>query len=112
MSNGLVLVNDGEVAVFIPFKFHGGKETYKSYDHTCVQRRVNMTTDEFLSKYGVADGTAQEKQKMLTALNITEDEMVEAMHKAATDSQEFQNLVKLVRACRERGTARTGAASF
>lgn len=100
---GLVLENDGEVVVFRPLRERGGEEyiNFKSYEHTCVQRRVDMTSAEFLSKYSLADVAPEEKRKMLAALNITEDEMIEAMHKARGDSQDCQNLPKLVRACRE-----------
>ncbi len=107
LKPGLVLKNDGEVTVFIPLRFRGGDGlvNFKSYEHTCVQRRGSMTREEFLSLYGLADVAEEEKARMLKSLGITEDEMGKAMEKARLESAECQNLRKLVHSNRKKSAA-------
>jgi hypothetical protein len=103
---GLVVENDGEVAVLIPLRIRGGEGliNFKSYEHACVQLRENITRDDFLSLYGLGDVAEQEKTRMVKSLGITEDELGKAMEKARTDGVECQNLLKLVIACRKEST--------
>ena len=56
---GLVLENDGEVAVFLPLRVHGDIEhPVKSYSHAQTQRRGDVTLEDFLEFYPLMDGDA------------------------------------------------------
>jgi len=103
LKPGLVVENDGEVAVLIPLRIRGGKGliNFKSYEHACVQLRGNIAREDFLSLYGLADVAEQEKARMMKSLGITEEEMVKAVGKARSDGVECQNLLKLVSTCRK-----------
>jgi hypothetical protein len=101
--DGLTLENDGEVRVFLPFRYRPRSALFKSYDHAQTQRRVGVTPDEFLKTYGVASDADEGKARLFDALGITQEELNEAMQRASKESVEhpYRSLMKLVNACRE-----------
>lgn len=97
---GLVLANDGEVAVFLPLRRRGG--VVKDYRRAQTMQRGEMAEKEFREeKYPIAEVAAEKKAEMLATLEVTEDEFQEAMRLARSDARESRNLMKLVRAYRE-----------
>jgi hypothetical protein len=98
---GLVVENDGEVAIVIPVRGELGR-FLSPYRRTRTQRRgSDDTRDQFRENYPVMDESEEKKLNILGALKITQQEMFEAMQKARSERKERQLLIDLVRSCRK-----------
>jgi hypothetical protein len=93
-ANGnIVIENDGDVAVFVPFSF---KALSPDYRRAWTERRTGkMDRSEFLNLHAidVADGAVL---YLLEALKISEAEFRQALRSAFTDRAERQRLWKIL----------------
>jgi len=95
----VVIENDGEVAVLIPFD---GRAF--DYRRAYTQRRVGIATpQEFQEQYRVIDEQEEAKERVFDELGITKKELNAAMKTARSEGVKCQNLRQLVQACRKRG---------
>ncbi|MGH9712205.1 MAG: hypothetical protein ACRD5M_02785 [Candidatus Acidiferrales bacterium] len=100
---GVVLGNDGEVAVFVPLSCkRDSLITLKPFRFTCTQRREGVSSETFLTQYPMGDSGVEMKAQVLDKLGITHEEMNEAMQTARGDSAECHSLFGLVKVSRRR----------
>jgi|SRR5215472_8933724 len=99
----LAILNDGEIAVLIPFSTKHMKFVYR---RASTKRRLSMTPEEFQKCHGLMDDADGIKACMLETLGITQREMNEALQQARTDNAESHYLWALVRASRKKRTTR------
>jgi hypothetical protein len=98
-NTNVVIANDGDVAVFVPFSF---KALSPYYRRAWTERRSSMMDrSEFLNLHAInaADGAVLQ---LLEALKISEAEFREALRSAFTDRAERQRLWKIVLTNRSR----------
>lgn len=65
----------------------------KDYSHAQTQKRVGMTPEEFRAQYPLMDGAEEKKAEMLATLEITQEELNDALCIARSDVAESRNLL-------------------